>query len=159
MSTELLYLYTLVNIQGGDIRIRYLLPLPKILFNLYLLLSPYVFLLSILFQYRAFQVPNLTSLQKLGYLNIYPRELESSLLLKNELDKIYTFYRAIQDLTSIQLSLNEPISYMIIAIQIRKTRDIFEVEFPTILYSLQHNTTNIFDRSSPSRPPSPLEPY
>ncbi|KAK0707439.1 hypothetical protein B0H67DRAFT_556137 [Lasiosphaeris hirsuta] len=57
--------------------------LPKILFDDSLILSFYVFLESIFFKYRAFEVPSLTYLDVVSRLNIY-------------LDNVYIFRRVVK---------------------------------------------------------------
>ncbi|OCK91232.1 uncharacterized protein K441DRAFT_461095, partial [Cenococcum geophilum 1.58] len=47
--------------------------IPKIIFNPSLILSPYVFLLGLLFADKAFIAPNLTSAKQLSKLYIKPR--------------------------------------------------------------------------------------
>jgi hypothetical protein len=48
------------------------------------------------------------------------------------LDETYVFRRAIQDLTGLRLSPNEPISYAMMAAWIRRIGEILGVEYPTI---------------------------
>jgi hypothetical protein len=123
-----------------------------------MLLSPHVFLLGVLFRHRAFLAPSLTSSQKLDNLDIHPGELELPLPLKKELDETYVFRRAVQDLTGLRLSPNEPISYAMMASWIRRIGEILGVKYPTIPYSLRHNAANEFDRSDPSCLPRLVEP-
>jgi hypothetical protein len=74
------------------------------------------------------------------------------------LDETYVFRRAIQDLTGLRLSPNEPISYAMMAAWIRRIGEILGVEYPTIPYSLRYNAANEFDRSGPSCLPCLIEP-
>jgi hypothetical protein len=117
------------------------------LFDPCLLLSPHIFLLGVLFRHRAFRAPNLTSSQKLDNLDIHPGELELPLPLKKELDETFVFRRAVQDLTGLQLSPNEPISYAMMAAWIRRIGEILGVEYITIPYSLRYNAANEYDRN------------
>lgn len=56
--------------------------------------------------------------------------------LKKDLDEMFVFRRAVQELTSLRLSPNEPISYAMIARWIRRVGEILRVEYTTILYNL-----------------------
>ena len=78
--------------------------------------------------------------------------------LKKELDETYVFRRAVEDLTGLQLSPNEPISYAMMAAWIRRIGEILGVEYRTIAYSLRYNAANEFDRSGQSHRHCPVEP-
>lgn len=62
------------------------------MFNDSLILSPYVFLKGILFQYQAFNVPSLTCPDAVSRLNIHLGEWELPLPLKVSIDNLYIFY-------------------------------------------------------------------
>ncbi|XTI82884.1 hypothetical protein V2W45_1464289 [Cenococcum geophilum] len=71
-------------------------PIPKIIFNPSLILSPYVFLLGLLFTDKAFTAPNLTSVEQLSKLYIKPRRNKLPLPLRLDLDNIPIFWRLIK---------------------------------------------------------------
>ena len=65
-----------------------MLTLFEMLFDSSLTLSPHIFLLDILFQYRAFEAPSLTSPEHMRKLGIHPGEQE---LLKESTSDMYVF--------------------------------------------------------------------
>ncbi|XTI95812.1 hypothetical protein V2W45_1474722 [Cenococcum geophilum] len=71
-------------------------PIPKIIFNPLLILSPYVFLLGLLFANKAFKAPNLTSAEQLSKLYIKPRRNKLPLPLRLDLDNIPIFRQLIK---------------------------------------------------------------
>ncbi|XTI96066.1 hypothetical protein V2W45_1180001, partial [Cenococcum geophilum] len=71
-------------------------PIPKIIFNPSLILSPYVFLLGLLFANKAFMAPNLISAKQLSKLYIKPRHNKLPLLLRLDLDNIPVFQQLIK---------------------------------------------------------------
>ncbi|OCK91144.1 uncharacterized protein K441DRAFT_576326, partial [Cenococcum geophilum 1.58] len=66
-------------------------PIPKIIFNPLLILSPYIFLLGLLFTDKAFTAPNLISAEQLNKLYIKPRRNKLPLPLCLNLDNIPIF--------------------------------------------------------------------
>ena len=122
------------------------------MFDPCLLLSPHVFLLGILFRHRAFLAPTLTSPRQLDNLDIHLGEHELLLPLKDDLNEVCVFRRAVQTLTGYTMSPNEPISYAMMAAWIRRIGEILGVEYTTIPYSLRYNAGNGFDQSGPSHP-------
>ena len=86
--------------------------IPKIIFNPLLILSPYVFLLGLLFTNKAFTAPNLTSIEQLSKLYIKPRRNKLPLLLRLDLDNIPVFRRLIKTPYGYKVSLNQPLLYL-----------------------------------------------
>lgn len=117
------------------------------MFDPSLLLSPQLFLLSVLFRHRAFQEPDLTSTQHLDNLDIHPGERELSLPLKKELDGVYIFRRAVETLGGYELSPNEPISSSMITSWIKRIGEILGFGYTTVLYCLRYNAGNAWDQS------------
>ncbi|KAH8799040.1 hypothetical protein F5884DRAFT_863685 [Xylogone sp. PMI_703] len=117
-------------------------PLPETLFAESLLLSPHVFLLGILFRHEAFRARNLTSPHQLKTFDIHPGELEMQLPLRQDLRDVYVFRRAVQTLTGLDISDNQPISYAMMAAWIRRIGEILGLEIPTIPYNLRYNAAN-----------------
>ncbi|KAH7357702.1 hypothetical protein B0T11DRAFT_227387, partial [Plectosphaerella cucumerina] len=85
------------------------------LFDPTLLLCPHAFLLGILFHHRAFRASDLVSVSQLDSLDFHPGERELRLPLREDLDDVPLFRRAIKSLTGFKMSLTEPITYSIIA--------------------------------------------
>ncbi|CAJ2505656.1 Uu.00g130500.m01.CDS01 [Anthostomella pinea] len=85
--------------------------IPETIFDPSLFLSPYVFLLGILFQHQAFWAPSLVSPRHLDDLDIYPGENELPLPLRDDLKGVYIFRRAITTSIELQISPAEPITY------------------------------------------------
>ncbi len=112
-------------------------PLPETLFAESLLLSPHIFLLGILFRHGAFGARNLTSPDQLKTLDIHHGELEMQLPLREDLNDVYVFRRAVQTLTGFDISDNKPISYAMMAAWIRRIGEILGLEILTIPYNLR----------------------
>lgn len=100
---------------SADLVFRKTFPLPETLFNPSLLLSPHVFLLGIIFRYRAFRASSLTSPEQLANLDIYPGERELPLPLQDDLENAYVFRRAVKTLVGFDIAQDIPITYQIIA--------------------------------------------
>ena len=126
----------------ADASPRKIYPLPETLFTESLLLSPHVFLLGILFRHQAFRARNLTMPHQLKRLDIHPGELEMQLPLREDLNDVYVFRRAVQSLTSFDISGNQPISYAMMAAWIRRIGEILGLQIPTIPYNLRYNAAN-----------------
>jgi hypothetical protein len=108
--------------------------------------------MGILFRHQAFRAPSLTSPQKLDKLEIHIGERELPLPLKQELDDVPIFRRAVKNVTGYELSSVEPISYQMMAGWIRTIGEVLGLEYPTIPYNLRYNAANEFDQSGPSPP-------
>ncbi|KAK2762535.1 C2H2 finger domain-containing protein [Colletotrichum kahawae] len=119
--------------------------IPETMFDPSLLLSPYVFLLGVLFRHQAFNASSLTSLYHLDNLDVHPGERELLLLLREDLNNTFIFRRAIETFIGYQISANERITSSIIAAWIQRIREILGFEYPTIAYNLRYNATNAFD--------------
>ena len=120
-----------------------------------LLLSPHVFLLGILFRHQAFRAPSLVSPNNLDELDIHPDEVELPLPLKQDLDGVYVFRRAVKSLTGYRISAIEPITYGMIAGWIRRIGEILGFQYTTIPYALRYNAANGFDQSREYQPSIP----
>ena len=65
------------------------------------MLSPYTFLLGMLFKVQAFKSPSIVSLEKLYSLNVLNRMNEQQLLLKDELSNDFIFCQAVETTCSV----------------------------------------------------------
>ncbi|KAK3687910.1 C2H2 finger domain protein [Podospora appendiculata] len=123
-------------------------PIPEILHDPSLLLSPHVFLLGILFRHRVFRSPMLVSAKQLHHLNIHPGEVELLLPFRADMKDVCVFRRAVKTLTGYEISPTEPIPYGMIAAWIRRIGEILGLAYQTIPYNLRYNAANEFDQSS-----------
>lgn len=74
--------------------------------------------------------------------------------LKDDLDDVYIFRKAVKTLTGYELTENEPITYQMMASWMKEIGKILGVEYNVIAYSLRYATANNLDQSRPS-PPTP----
>lgn len=123
-------------------------PIPKILHDSSLLLSPHVFLLGILFCHRVFQSPMLISATQLHHLNIHPGEVELLLPFRANMKDVCVFRHTVKTLTSYKISPTKPIPYGMIAAWIRRISEILGLAYQIIPYNLYYNIVNKFDQSS-----------
>ena len=75
-------------------------PIPEIIFDPSLILSPHVFLLGLIFADKAFATPNLTTAKQLSGLDIRLGYKQLSLLLKPSIANILVFRKSIKTLYS-----------------------------------------------------------
>lgn len=123
-----------------------------------MLLNTHVFLLGILFRHQAFCATTLTSPHSLKKLNIYPGETELLLPLREELEHVHVFRRAVQTLMGYVISDNKPISYGMIAAWTRRCGELLGLAYETIPYNLRYNAANEWTTSGLFLPP-PLVMY
>jgi hypothetical protein len=121
-------------------------PVPEVMWDPCLLLSPYVFLLGILFANKAFEAPGLISLEQLRVLDIYPEEQELPLPLKEGLSEMFVFRKAIATLAGYVMS-KERIRYSTMAPWIKRIGELTGFKFSTIPYTLRYNAASEFDKS------------
>ena len=67
-------------------------PIPEIIYDPTLVLSPHVFLLGMLFKARAFKSPSIDCPERLYSLGVLDSLNEQALPLKEELDDDFVFY-------------------------------------------------------------------
>ena len=72
--------------------------------------------------------------------------------MREDLDDVCIFRRAIKTLTGYELSPTEPITYGMMASWVKKIGEIMGLETGPILYSLRYNAANEFDQSGLSFP-------
>ena len=130
--------------------------MPEGIFHRSLLLSPYIFLLAILFRYKAFLLSLFTSPENIERLNIHLGENELPLPLRDDLDGTYIFRKAFKTLTSYEISENVPITYSIMSGWIKKIGQILGIKYNIILYSLRYFTGNKLNQSRPYIPLSEI---
>ena len=79
-------------------------PIPEIIFDPTLVLSPYVFLLGMLFKVLAFKSPSIDSAEKLYSLGILDGLNEQVLPLRKELDNDFIFCQAVREAYGVRIA-------------------------------------------------------
>lgn len=125
-------------------------PVPEIIFDPSLVLSPHVFLLGLILADDAFAAPNLTSAEQLSMLDIRPGTNQLSLLLKPSMANIPIFRRSITTAYGTEISENEPLPYTTL-LPLCKTLGVL-TGFPQIHrpYGLRYGAGNAFNQSGSS---------
>ncbi|KAH6884005.1 hypothetical protein B0T10DRAFT_580223 [Thelonectria olida] len=114
--------------------------LSEFFFDPSLLLSPHVLLLGLLFRYKAFRSPSLTTPEYLDKLEIHPDENELPLPLKESLNDIFVFRDTIKTaFDGFAMSVNKPLTY-------GEDGELAGFSMTVILYSFRYNATNEFDQ-------------
>ena len=79
-------------------------PIPEIIYDPTLVLSPHVFLLGMLFKAQAFKSPSIDSPEKLYSLGVLDGLNEQPLPLKEELDDEFVFCQAVREGHSLRIA-------------------------------------------------------
>jgi hypothetical protein len=79
-------------------------PIPEIIYDPTLVLSPHVFLLGMLFKARAFKSPSIDSPERLYSLNVLDGLSEQKLPLREELDDDFIFCQAVREAHSVRIA-------------------------------------------------------
>ena len=79
-------------------------PIPEIIYDPTLILSPHVFLLGMLFKAMAFASPSIDSPEKLYSLNVLNGLGEQKLPLKKQLDDDFIFCRAVREADGVRIA-------------------------------------------------------
>jgi hypothetical protein len=95
ISSQFAYIASLDALLIKSYRLTF--PLPGIIYDPTLVLSPHVFLLGMLFKAQAFKDPVINSPEKLYSLNVLDRLGEQRLPLKEELNEEFVFCRAVRE--------------------------------------------------------------
>ncbi|KAJ2981518.1 hypothetical protein NUW58_g6667 [Xylaria curta] len=121
--------------------------IPEIIYDPSLLLSPHVFLLAILYRYRAFETEGLNaSLATLNKLRIYPSGNEFPLHLRPDFDNVFIFCRAAKSITGYTIS-DAPIGYDMMSKWIKRIGVLLGFEHNTISYNLRYMAGNNLDQN------------
>jgi hypothetical protein len=78
--------------------------IPEIIYNPTLVLSPYVFLLGMLFKIWAFKSPSIDSPERLYSLNVLDGLNEQGLPLREELDDDFVFCQAVREAYGVRIA-------------------------------------------------------
>jgi hypothetical protein len=79
-------------------------PIPEIIYDPTLVLSPHVFLLGMLFKARAFKSPSIDSPERLYSLGVLDGLNEQPLPLKEELDDDFVFCQAVREANGVRIA-------------------------------------------------------
>ena len=79
-------------------------PIPEIIYDPTLVLSPHVFLLGMLFKARAFKSPSIDCPERLYSLGVLDSLNEQALPLKEELDDNFVFCQAVREAHSVRIA-------------------------------------------------------
>jgi hypothetical protein len=135
-------------------------PIPEIIFDPSLVLSPHVTLLGLLLADKAFAAPNLTSAEQLSLLDIEPGCNQLQLLLNPEKDNIPVFRKSVQTLYGSEISPDKPLPYATLTPWIKRIGVL--TAFPQVArpYCLRYGAGNAFNQSGSYRPdPLPTAKY
>jgi len=122
-------------------------PIPEIIFDPSLILSPHVFLLGLLFADQAFRAPNLTSAEQLTKLYIEPGRNELPLPLHPDLDNIPVFRRSIKAFHGYEVSPDQPLQYSTLLPWIKDLGTITGFRQVARPYSLRYGAGKAFDEN------------
>jgi hypothetical protein len=127
-------------------------PLPEIIFDPSLVLSPHVALLGLILADEAFLAPNLKSAEKIGGLDIRPGYEQLPLHLKPEKANIPVFRKSIKTLYGWEISPDQ-LPYSALLAWMKKLGVL--TGFPQITrpYGLRYGAGNAFNQSGSSPVP------
>ncbi|CAG8980240.1 hypothetical protein HYALB_00009822 [Hymenoscyphus albidus] len=123
-------------------------PLPEIIFDPSLILSPHVALLGLILADEAFLAPNLTSAEKISGLDIRPGYEQLPLHLKPEKANIPIFRKSIKTLYGWEISPDQKLPYSTLLPWMKKLGVL--TGFPQITrpYCLRYGAGNAFNQNS-----------
>ncbi|KAI9889389.1 MAG: hypothetical protein M1814_005325 [Vezdaea aestivalis] len=122
-------------------------PMPEIIFDPSLILSPYVFLMGLLFADKAFLAPGLTCPEQISKLDIPPGCNSLSLPLKPELDDIPVFRRSVRTVTGWEISPNLPLQRTTVSTWMKSLGEITGFRQVARPYCLRYGAGKAFDES------------
>ncbi|KAI9766360.1 MAG: hypothetical protein M1840_006624 [Geoglossum simile] len=128
-----------------DVRNKF--PLPEIIFDPSLILSPHVFLLGLIFADRAFAASNLTSVEQLSRLDIRPGYQQLELLLKSSILDVPIFRKSVRMGYGYEILPYEPLSYVTLLSLMKAVGVIAGFLQPTHPYCLRYGAGNEFNQS------------
>ena len=91
------------------VRIKW--PVPEVLHDPSLVLSPHVYLISLIFADDAFEAPGPNSPEQLSRLYVLDFKNEQRVPLKSELDDVYVFRQVRKTPYGLEVPLNSPLKY------------------------------------------------
>ncbi|KAJ9656079.1 hypothetical protein H2201_008651 [Coniosporium apollinis] len=122
-------------------------PIPEIIYDPSLVLSPHVFLLGLIFADRAFAASKLTSPDQLSRLDIPPGLNELRLPLRSSMDNIPVFRRSVKALSGWKISRDLPLPYSTLLPWMKKLGVITGFRQIARPYTLRYAAGKAFDES------------
>jgi hypothetical protein len=122
-------------------------PIPEIIYDPSLILSPHVFLLGLIFADQAFAASRLISPEQLSRLTIPLGRNELPLPLRSTMDNIPVFRKAIKTLHGWEISPDQPLPYSTIAPWMKKLGAITGFRQIARPYTLRYGAGKAFDNS------------
>jgi hypothetical protein len=133
--------------RATHIEARNTFPLPEIIFDPSLVLSPHVALLGLIFADNAFSAPSLTSAERISELNIKPGYQQLPLPLKPELANVPVFRKSIRTPYGWEISPDQQLPYTTLLKWIKRLGVLTGISLPTRPYSLRYGAGNAFNQS------------
>ena len=147
---------------AANVDARNTFPLPEIIFDPSLVLSPHVALLGLIFADKAFLAPSLTSAERISELDILPGYEQLPLPLKPEMADIPVFRKSVRTPYGWEISPDQQLPYTTLLKWMKRLGVL--TGFPQITrpYCLRYGAGNAFNQSgsypvTPSR--NPASPY
>lgn len=132
-------------------------PIPEIIFDPTLVLSPHTFLLGMLFHIRAFKSPSIDCPESLYSLKAPLGE--QKLPLRNDLLDQYVFCQAIRECDGIRIALEERLSDGALRYRLKRGGEITGFEQVTKPYCIRYGAAKAFNDSRQYRPPLSRQTY
>ncbi|EGE80241.2 hypothetical protein BDDG_03182 [Blastomyces dermatitidis ATCC 18188] len=117
-------------------------PLPEIIYDPSLILSPHVFLLGMLFHFKAFKDPNITSPESLYRLDVLKGLNQQKLLLREDLRDKFLFCEAIRDGETVKLLQAVRLSPRKVSYRMKKGGELTGFEQTVKPYVLRNGAAN-----------------
>jgi hypothetical protein len=125
-------------------------PVPEIIYDASLILSPHVFLLGLMFADVAFEAPNLTSAYHLSKLDIRPGTNQLEIRLKPSLANIPVFRKSIRTAHGIEISPDQALTYATLRSVLKAIGVLLGLLHTLRPYCLRYGAGNAFNRSGSS---------
>lgn len=123
-------------------------PIPEIIFDPSLILSPHVSILGLIFADRAFAAPNLTCATQLSTLDIRDGLQQLELLFKPSMLDVPVFRKTVKTAYGYEISPTERLTYATLLAEMKCIGLILGLLQPTRPYCLRYNAANEFNQSS-----------
>jgi hypothetical protein len=125
-------------------------PIPEIIYDPSLLLSPHVFLLGLIFADNAFLAPTLTSAEQLSRLDIRPGTNQLEIPLKPSMSNIPIFRKSIATAYGNEISPDKPLPYTTLRPLLKTIGILCGLLHILRPYCLRYGAGNAFNQSGTS---------
>ena len=122
-------------------------PIPEIIYDPTLVLSPHIFLLSILFKAQAFKSPSIDSPESLYSVGVLDGLNEQALPLREELDNNFVFCQAVQEVHSVRITHEVQLTSASVQYRMKKGGQITGIAEVVKLYTLRDRNTKGLNES------------